>query len=241
MTKVGRTPTFDGGTVPCGSTRLCRVRTDAIHAGPGCVDAVAGAYEAVVGHQVGRGHAQLAAALVAVHHLALEEKGLAQKGHRLPDLTGSHQAADLCGGHRLALHLYQRCHVRLELRVGAQQLLGALGALAEAEVLAHRDPLGAQPRDQHLVDELLRALGGEARVERDHNELLHAEPGDQVALHGKGVEQLRGGLGVDHRQRVRIEGQDRVAAADDLAVPEMHPVEGADGHAARPVGRVDVG
>ena len=37
------------------------------------------------------------------------------------------------------------------------------------------------------------------------------EPGDEVALDGERRDQLRRGLGVDDRQRVRIEGQHRVA------------------------------
>ena len=114
-----------------------------------------------------------------------------------------------------------------------RKLGGALRALAEAEVLADRHVLGAEPADQHVLDELLGALLGEPAVERDHHQLLDAEPGDQVALDRERVEQLGRRLRVDHRQRVRVEGQHRVAAADHLAVAEVHAVEGADRDAAR--------
>ena len=90
------------------------------------------------------------------------------------------------------------------------------------------------------LHELLGALRGEALVERDHHELVHAEPGDQVALHREGADQLRRGLRMDHRQRVRIEGEHGVGAADHLAVAEVHAVERADRHAARARARLDV-
>ena len=40
----------------------------------------------------------------------------------------------------------------------------------------------AEPVEQDVVDELLRRLGGERSVERDHHELADAEPGDQLGL-----------------------------------------------------------
>ena len=58
----------------------------------------------------------------------------------------------------------------------------ALGAVAEAEVLADRDPRRPERLDQHLVDELLRAARGEGGVEGDHDQLLHPERGDQLGL-----------------------------------------------------------
>jgi hypothetical protein len=117
----------------------------------------------------------------------------------------------------------------------------ALGALAEAEVLPHRDPLRPEPLDEDPGHELLRLPGGELAVERDHDELVHAEAGDQVALDRERVEQLGGRLGVDHRERVRVEGEHRVAAADHLAVAEVHAVERADRDAAGAAGGLDVG
>ena len=99
----------------------------------------------------------------------------------------------------------------------------------------------AQPVDQDLAHELLGGLLGEAPVERDHHHLGDAQRGDQVALDGERGDQLGRGLGVDHGQRVRVEGQHRVGAADHLAVAEMDAVEGADGDLARPGAGRDVG
>ena len=75
---------------------------------------------------------------------------------------------------------------------------------------------------------------GELPVEGNDHELLDPQRGDQVALDGKGVEQLRRGLGMDDPERMGVEGEDRVGAADDLAVAEVDTVEGADGDPPRP-------
>ena len=125
--------------------------------------------------------------------------------------------------------------------VRAQELGVALGALAEAEVLADRHVAGAELADQHLLDEVLVVLLAERAVERDHDQLLDPEPGDQVALEVERLQQLGQRVRGDHRQRVRVEGEHRVHAADHLAVAEVDAVERADGDLARAVERPRVG
>ncbi len=83
--------------------------------GPAGVHAVARSHQAVVGHDVRGGHPQLAAALVAVHHLALEQERAAEEPRGVAHLAGRHQAADLAGGHGLAANVNERHHPRLEL------------------------------------------------------------------------------------------------------------------------------
>jgi hypothetical protein len=146
----------------------------------------------------------------------------------------------VAGGDRLAGRLHQRHHARLEAVVRAEELGRAARAFSEAEVLAHRDLSRAEPVEQYVLDEVLRAALGELLVERDHHKLLHAEPSDQVALHREGADQLRGGLGMDHRQRVRVEGEHGVGSADHLAVAAVYAVERPDGDAARARARLDV-
>jgi hypothetical protein len=97
--------------------------------------------------------------------------------------------------------------------------------VAEAEVLPHRHLRGAELGDQDVVDELLRPLGGERAVERDHHELAHAEAGDQVGLDLQRGQELGRGVRRDHLARVRLEGQDGVRAPDHLAVAEVDAVE----------------
>ncbi len=70
--------------------------------------------------------------------------------------------------------------------------------IAETKVLADRHVGRLQPADQHLVDELLRALSGELVVERDHDQLANAERGDQLDLGVEAHQQLRRRLGADH-------------------------------------------
>jgi hypothetical protein len=207
---------------------------------PRRVHAVARAHVGVVRNEVGRGHAELAAALVAVHHLALEKERLAEELRGLRDLTRGHEAADVARGDGLAGRLHERHHSRLEAVVRAEELGRAARPLSEAEVLAHRHLPGTEPVEQHVLHEVLGAAPGELLVERDHHELVHAEPGDQVALHREGADQLRRGLRMDHRQRVRVEGEHGVGAADHLAMAAVYTVERPDRDAARPRARLDV-
>ena len=108
-------------------------------------------------------------------------------------------------------------HLRIALRLGA-----------EAKVLPHGDPLGAQGVDQDAAAEVLRRDGGEASVERDHDQLVDAQALDHVALDLEGHDQLRGRLWVKDAQRVGLERQDGVGTIDHLPVADMDAVEGAD-------------
>ena len=94
--------------------------------------------------------------------------------------------------------------------------------------------------DEHVVDEVLGAARGEVAVERDRRRAPR-RPSDAIssALRSSVVSSLGGVPGRDDRQRMRIERDDGVGAADDLAVAEVHAVERADGHAPR--ARLDVG
>ena len=158
--------------------------------------------------------------------------GPPRNSRRRRHLAGGHEAADVAS-RRPSRRPPPRAAPRASrTRVATRSMLRvALGALAEAEVLADRDLLRAQLLHQDLLDELLGAALGEVAVERDHHELLHAEPGDQVALDRERVSSFGQRVGVDDGERVRVEGEHRVAAADHLAVAEVHAVEGPDRHA----------
>ena len=66
--------------------------------------------------------------------------------------------------------------------IGRQRSGVARGPVPEAKVLADDDVRRLQALYEHVVDELLRALLCEALIERDHDEVLDAELGDQLAL-----------------------------------------------------------
>ena len=78
------------------------------------------------------------------------------------------------------------------------------------------------------------SIARELVVEGDDHQLLDAEPLDHVALDLERHDQLRRRLGVDDAERVRLEGQHRVGALDDLAVPDVDAVERADRDLAWP-------
>src|SRR5215213_9018016 len=101
---------------------------------PRRVDAVAGGGEAVVGHDVGGGHPELATAPVALHHHALEQERAAEEVRGLVDLARRHEPAYVARADDLAVDLDERHDVRLELRPRLQELRVARLLLAEAEV-----------------------------------------------------------------------------------------------------------
>ena len=108
--------------------------------------------------------------------LAAHLKGGAEETCGLLDLAGEHEPADVAGGDDLAVDLQQRRPRVCEKRSSSASIRGiALGAVAEAEVLADRDVRGAERADEHLVDELPRAALGEVGVEGNHDQLLHAQ------------------------------------------------------------------
>ena len=150
---------------------------------PGGVDAVAGSHEPVVGHEVGRGHAELAPAPVAAHDLALEQERAAEELGGLRHLAGGHEAADVAGGDRLAGHLHERHHAGLELRAAPAAARASPSAPCPKRKFSPTDTCPAPSRPTSTSSTNASALaGGEVVVEGDHHELLHAQAGDQVAL-----------------------------------------------------------
>ena len=110
-----------------------------------------------------------------------------------------------------------------------EQLDVALRPVAEAEVLPHRDLDRAELPDEHVVDELLRRLGGEGAVERDHDELLTPSAAIRSALTASGVSSFGAASGATTAGGCGSKVRTRVRAADDLPVAEVHAVELADG------------
>ena len=104
--------------------------------------------------------------------------------------------------------------------------------MAEAEVLPHRHVRCPQLLDEHLIDELLRALRREPLVERDHHQLADTELLDLGDLGIEAHQQLRRRLGPDHGERMRVEREHGVVARDHLAMAEMDAVELAHRQAA---------
>ena len=126
---------------------------------------------------------------------------------------------------------------RVSNRASAASIAGSPArAMAEAEVLAHRHVRRAQRADQHVVDELLRPSGA---ANRSSNGITTSSStpscDDQLRLGLEARQQLRRRLRPDHAQRVRLEREHRVAAADHLAVAQVDAVELADRYSPRPL------
>ena len=106
--------------------------------------------------------------------VALDHERRAEAVRRALHVAGRDQGPDPGRGDGLAVDLDQRHDPGLELGARGEHLRVALGLGAEAEVLADRDPLGAEPLDQDLLDELLGAAARRTLVEGDHDQLLDA-------------------------------------------------------------------
>ena len=124
------------------------------------------------------------------------------------DGAAEHEPADVRRADDLAVDLQQRHDARLEALVGGEHVGVALRLVAEAEVLAHADVRGAERPDQHLVDELGRRARGELLVERDDDELVDADPLQQLRLALERRQQRRRGV----RRRRSPTGAGRTSA-----------------------------
>ena len=144
------------------------------------------------------------------------------------DLAREHQPADVARGDDLAVDLDQRHHPRLEAPIGGEHLGVARRAVPETEVLAHRHARRLQALHQNVVDELFGGLVRKAAIERDHDQIVHTQPADQVGLGIEAGEEFRSSLGPDDLQRVRLEREHGVGTRDHLSVAEVNAVEFAD-------------
>ena len=127
---------------------------------------------------------ELAAALVAVHHLALEQERAAEEARaRLVHLAGRHQRRGSGSRRPSRPSTSTSGTTRVSnSALRAQQLGVALGALPEAEVLPDRHAARRPAARPAPPRRTARRFVGELAGRRDHHQLLHPEPGDQVAL-----------------------------------------------------------
>ena len=117
-----------------------------------------------------------------------------------------------------------------------EELGGAAGTAAEAEVLTHRDAVGRRAaRSAHAPTNSSAVREAKSRSKGITTSSLTPSPAITsrlIWLTGSHHE-LGSCVGVDHRLRVRIEGEDGVVAPDHLPVSDMDAVEGPDRHPPR--------
>ena len=199
------------------------------------VDAVARVDVLLVGDQVRGREAERAPALVALDHRR-PRAGTARRGSASRPRRRRRRPGPGSGSRRRSRRRPRpAARPGLELRRGRRASRGRPCALlAEAEVLAHRDPLGARAARPGSASRTPPPRSSRTRCRSGiTTSSVDAEALDHVALDLERHDQLRRRLGVDHAQRVRLEGEHRVGALDHLAVADVDAVEGADRDLAR--------
>ena len=187
---------------------------------------------------IGGGIAEVAAALLAMDHLAGRKPRPAQHGGGVLDLPLGQRHPDRAGGNRPLGDVDMGLDVDLDAearRLADQKARRADAAFAEMEVVADRNAADAEPPDQVMVNEILRAGAGAALVEGHHHGAGKPGAGQQPQLVGLVGETELGAVRAEEAARVRLEGDRKrrfsVGAAhvqrraDDGAVAEMDAVE----------------
>ena len=187
--------------------------------------------------------AEIAAALLAVDHLAGNEPRAAEHRSGVCDLPLGQRHADGAGGDRPLLDVDMRLHVDLDAepgRLADQKARRSDPALAEMKVVAHRDAADPEPLDQVMVNEILRRGPGAGLVERHHHRAGQPGSGQQPQFSGLvGEPELRG-VRAEKAARVRLERHRQRGPAmrlphieggrDHGAVAEMDAIEIAHGN-----------
>jgi hypothetical protein len=186
--------------------------------------------------------------MLAVDDLSGEAEVAAQHRRGVSDPPLGDGLADPRGRGAGALH---RHHVHLpHLQPGQQagQLGdGAAALAAEAEVVPHHQGGGPQAAGEDLVGEPLGGLRGELQVEGLDHDLGDPHLAQQVDLVVQRGDPRGAAVRLQHRPGRGIEGEDagghaaglrrRDHLGEQVAVPQVHPVEVADRHHRAGLGR----
>ena len=172
------------------------------------------------------GKPSLRPAPVPLDDLPSSRKGAPRHRPRPRHLPGGDQRPDPGRGDDLAIDLHQRHDPGLELVVRGEHL-------GVPPAPWRRSGSSPPPRRSCAPSPSTRIRRRSPRprceenslVERDHDQLLDPQPLDHVALDLERHDQLRRRLRVKHAQRMRLEGQHRVAPVDHLAVTDVDAVE----------------
>ena len=114
-----------------------------------------------------------------------------------------------------------------------EHLRVALGLGAEAEVLAHRDLLGAERLDQDLAQNSSAGIVENSLSNGITTSSSTPRPSITSRLTSNGMISFGARLRVQDLERVRLEGEHRVGPVDHRPVADVDAVEGADRDVAR--------
>src|SRR4029079_9697047 len=152
---------------------------------------------------IGGGEAEVAAEMRAVHHLAADRIGPAEKPLRALELARLQRGAD--GGARYALPLEQHIRHGLEREALAlERRKVALPLRAKAEIAPDEQPSGPQTAHQHVLDEARGAERCKACRKTDDVNALDSNGRDQLQLVAQAREPRRRRLRREEFARMRL-------------------------------------
>lgn len=191
--------------------------------------------------EVGGWIAEPAAAPVALDHPTLDHVRVIQERARQGGVARLDRGADPARRADLAAPFdpLDPAHAEAIVLAERRQGLGIAGALvAEAEVGADHHVARAEPAGEDVVDELLRRLPHQERGEREREQVLDPELGQEARLDPEGGQPGRRARRGQDLARVRLEGDHAERRAqrprllargpDQRAVAAVHAVEVAD-------------
>src|SRR5579875_409141 len=162
---------------------------------------------------IGGGKADGAAELVADIDAAVDLPGPAQQKRRLARPAGNEMLADL--GRRIndaarARDRRHDLHIEAVLAaLGLEQFGRAAALVAEDEIVADDDRLGAEARHQNLGDEILGAFLREGLIEMEREEEIDAERFEHQRFRAERRQAKGRQTRLKHGARMRLEGQHR--------------------------------
>ena len=193
--------------------------------------------------EIGGGESEFPADMGARNDTAPHAEGTPQHPCGIREMAALDGFTDACAGNRISRIADGWNKRKLEVSLAGQKGEGAGAALlsiSKSPVSAYEDSLECGDIRAQQVQKCGGRKMCEGRREGDDQAAFQVESAEQVQFVIKGGQQLRGGCGPEHFQRMRIKRQNPGGALmfrglcqrffDDLPVPPVNPVEKADGH-----------
>ena len=196
----------------------------------------------VLDTQIGCRETDLAAELLAMRHLAVDNVGTAQQAGCMLHVTGQQRPANRRTGHAFTIS----CHAAHCLDSEAESPPGVLkkakvasAAATKAKIIADDQMSNQATTHQHLLNELISRKGGKSCVKRTDHRLTRAALAQQLQLFTQGRQTGRRRVRRKKLARVGFEGQHHgrqikrfshlSQAFDQRRMPKVNAIEIANG------------